>query len=193
MYNTPEGGGIEFREYDEAGDATFWQLSQLMDVKATEITQELARVQARANYYQFHESGERNVMIFSIDKWQTHLQSIAFGHWRSNVARARAQRVKLQTIWSNFESRSAKAKSKKCFLLWKYQRVRTQRQLVGPQLVELAAEAKQLETETSETNLWINEATNSLKELTNKLQAFAVEKTQRAGNYTHATNVDAQV
>lgn len=181
LYNTPDGGGVEFREFDPAEALTFWQLCDIMSVKAAGIESELARVQARANYYASHESAERHVLLFTVDNWQRQLQRVAFSDWRTNVSRIRMQRQKLADLWSAFDRRSARARITRCFLLWKYQRVRSRRDDIGPKLLQLAAESAQVEADTAETHLFINQAHNALQELTNKLHELNQEKAELNG------------
>jgi hypothetical protein len=176
IYNHPTTSGVEFREFDPDCQLTFWQLCALMDAKSATIASELEHVQARANYYEFHESGERNVMLFAVDKWQSHLVGHAFDAWRTNVRTLKAQRNKMHRIAAEFERRTARTRLQRCFLLWKFERVRAHRAVVGPRVVNLSAESTAVSEQTTATNAWINAATNALKDLATKLSNFQTER-----------------
>ena len=127
---------------------------------------------------EFHESGERNVMLSAIDKWQGWLVTQAFITWRDNCRRVRAQRRAFERNLVAFEARQRIHRQRKLFALWKNERVRTQREVVGPQVIQLSAESSRVTAEAAATNKWINEATNALKDLGEKLAEFNAEKSR---------------
>lgn len=81
-------------------------------------------------------------MLFAIDKWQLYLLTQAFDLWRTNAAQVRRQRRTMRAAFASFEKRQREMKLKKCFLLWKIERVRTRRTVVAPQVVQLTLETK---------------------------------------------------
>lgn len=142
IYNRHHSVGLEFGEFDREGVLSYRELSDVIHEKAAEIQKDLEAAQRRAQYYEFHQRGERNVLQFAVDKRQHHALTLAFTQWRTNIIRIKKQRSKMSTIFREYANRSTREKLRKCFLLWKYQRMRTHRQVLAPQLIQLEKTAQ---------------------------------------------------
>jgi len=188
VYNRTSTSVLEFSAYDPHGRMSFWQLHSLLQGRISSMERELHRAKLKVKYYETHERGEKRVLIAAVNKWQVQLKRVMFQQWSSNVARIRKQRETMHRVLEQMEQRRSKARCRMAFFKWKLQRIRTRREQVGPQLVQLAQEVKDVDDETAATNAWINSATNALRDLASKLQGFQAQKSHLNGELSRLQN-----